>query len=483
MPSIRSLVPVLLLVASSAQAAGPEIVSFTWTPTRTVRDRVIESEISFDVRPGAAAIARASVHVLPRCYPELETAAFPVEVPRELPCAACGGSFRSRLDGLAGGREYDLLAAVTDDSGERAYALFTTPYLREYENLGARLAELGLTVSASYMPFDYRGMETGPRPLLGAYDPADPIVQWRHIDWASGAGINTFWVDWTNWAGPSIDSADPFAVRVIEGLLAKGGVKIGLMLGAQRNMRYGGAGDFPSWGVDLSNPVNAEILLRLGGYAAAHFLGDSDYVRVVGRPAFFIWDEGAFFNQSDAYNRFRDLIADSTGAEPYLIAHNLPAAPVTPADPGFARLRQDYREEGWYELDAYSGWIGFWRVAAPEDTSAVARYDGAIAGLYADWEEYATADGKDFVSTVAPGFDNSRSGWGPPQVGLPRSPERFRGLLMLALAHTVGRRHREIRIDTWNDFWESSFLEPSAGEGFAYLAVLRETLAPLVAFE
>ncbi|RLG60946.1 hypothetical protein DRN86_01185 [Candidatus Geothermarchaeota archaeon] len=53
---------------------------------------------------------------------------------------------------------------------------------------------------------------------------------------------------------------------------------------------------------------------------------------------------------------------------------------------------------------------------------------------------------------------------------MPKDEERFAEMLKIAL-EVMGNR-REIRIDTWNDFYENTFVEPSEKDGFTYLEII-----------
>ncbi|MEM1667835.1 MAG: hypothetical protein QXE91_07085, partial [Thermofilaceae archaeon] len=58
---------------------------------------------------------------------------------------------------------------------------------------------------------------------------------------------------------------------------------------------------------------------------------------------------------------------------------------------------------------------------------------------------------------------------------IPRDPTRFASMLEAALQ--VAAECGEVRIDTWNDFFEGSYIEPSVREGFLFLEALASALS------
>jgi hypothetical protein len=94
-----------------------------------------------------------------------------------------------------------------------------------------------------------------------------------------------------------------------------------------------------------------------------------------------------------------------------------------------------------------------------------------------EWKRFTEELGKDFIVTVTPGFDNSYS-WGSPQTPLPRGREKFEERLKIGVKHLDTTRPM-MKIDTWNDWGEWSYVEPSVNEGFSYLETLKTILQPL----
>jgi len=339
-----------------------------------------------------------------------------------------------------------------------------TPYIRQFENFGKELYEKGIIISATYLPWNmkYTPMKGDDSPLLGRYDAGDNIIQFKHIDWATGHGINVFWI--------SSNLNSIYENNVIRGLLSKGGIKIGIMPGPDRDRMMTGGEGLPDWAIDLSNENNSRILIEIMEKIANYAISPN-YFKVNGRAAIFIWDEAAFFNQKTTYSKIRTLFKDKLGLEPFLIAGNIPSVPVSPNDEYFAYLLA-FREEGWRLIDGFTGWICFHSPFS--SSSVVENHEQYLHSHIEEWKNFAMRMGKYFIFTVSPGFDNSYS-WGGPQTPLPRSPRKFEERLLIILNY-LDNAYKEIRIDTWNDFGEWSYVEPSRYEGFEYLSKLKNIL-------
>jgi hypothetical protein len=105
--------------------------------------------------------------------------------------------FSVDFEDLKGGREYIVKARVEDVAGSEKRIEVKTPYIRQFENFGKELYDKGIIVSATYYPlypdphpWDWLSVRT--YPILGKYDVRDDIIISKHIDWATGHGINTF---------------------------------------------------------------------------------------------------------------------------------------------------------------------------------------------------------------------------------------------------------------------------------------------------
>ena len=231
----------------------PKIVGLEWEPTRIVLDKVYEGKVSFTARDGKTPIAYAELRWIPVEYhymiyeygmrPEDYHRVFPREGERVVVLEPLDGrfdelqeEFEVDIEEIVGGREYEIVVLVRDAAGNVWSESIKTPYIRELPNLGRLLYEGGkltleeleilgrtpgyeefgelakqgeslefegrLVIAATYYPLypdphpweDLEPMAV--HPIMGKYDVRDPVVIAKHIDWATGHGINCFFFSW-----------------------------------------------------------------------------------------------------------------------------------------------------------------------------------------------------------------------------------------------------------------------------------------------
>ena len=84
-----------------------------------------------------------------------------------------------------------------------------------------------------------------------------------------------------------------------------------------------------------------------------------------------------------------------------------------------------------------------------------------------------------YTPSVIPEFDSRLASWGDPnQVILPRDPNRFKEQITLALSHSIPKGM--VRIDTWDDWYESTIIEPSVRWEFKYLQIIKEVVSKIL---
>ncbi|MCC6005604.1 MAG: hypothetical protein LM590_14800, partial [Thermofilum sp.] len=200
----------------------PSIVNLSWVPTRENLDKIYDINVTFVARDDRSPISYAELRFIPVEYyymiekygmrPEDYPKVFPPDKERDFVLTPADGKFDSLeerfsvlIKDIVGGREYKIVALVRDSAGNERRAELDLPYIRQYENFGKVLFDKGVIVMAVYLPFD---MSSIPRkdddPLLGRYDTISDIVLMKHVDWATGYGVNVFLLDSQNHWWPSI---------------------------------------------------------------------------------------------------------------------------------------------------------------------------------------------------------------------------------------------------------------------------------------
>ena len=474
----------------------PLILSLTWMPVRENLDKIYDINVTFIARDDKTPISYAELHFIPVEYyymiekygmrPEDYPKVFPPDNKRVFVLTPVDGKFDSleeifsvTIKDIVGGREYKIVVLVKDAAGNKKTIEVKLPYIRQYENLGKLLYEKGFIVMSVYVPFNMRDIpHKDDVSLLGKYDTLDEIIVAKHVDWATGYGINTFILDSQNhwWSTTNMRYRVFLICRT---LLSLNQINVVWLLGpSPKDFVYGVyGGEIPEWAIDLSNPWNNKTFIGfVDALMSLDIVNNPNYLRINGKPVLYIWDEGAFFNQKETYIAVKRLIAERTGSEAYIIADWIPRIPTKPSDEYVQFLLEKFRGAGLRVVDAFTGWIGFHRVGL-DTREYVDNYEYYYDIQLNAWKNFTKTWGKDFIVTLTPGFDNSYS-WGGPQIPLPRDIDKFAERLKIAIRYLDNTRPA-LKIDTWNDFGEWTYIEPTRKDGFTYLEILRSILVNL----
>jgi hypothetical protein len=449
----------------------PVIADFQWKPDASNgHDGMINFTVS-DERE----VASARLNIVPVFPPEIQTAAIPPEswldFPSPTPNVALPSGtaqFSQSVSDLKGGKAYTTNIIAKDTAGNQAIQSYDIPYMREFGDI---VANAKLDISASYMPWNFGntpGTWKKERPLMGTYDPVWESVRVRHLDWAEGHGVNAFLVDINEWNVPD----QSHIRRVLNGLLEVG-MKTGILWGPwAKNYRTGTIPEAPEWSVDLSEPQNKTMFHDVTeSLIESSILSHPSYYRVKNQPVIFLYAALPLFNEQEAIADLRNMFRSTLGTEPFLIADLALRLPQSPS--AFDWYTKSHQWKHLSSYDAITSWAGFikWPVT---DSEYVNNYETYYERSLRDWREFAKNQGLNFVPPVIPGFDNTYS-WGPKDsLTYTRSVEKFseRPAIASKYVDELGL----VRIDTWNDFGEWTYIEPSDKTRFDYLSALKNVV-------
>jgi len=292
-------------------------------------------------------------------------------------------------------------------------------------------------------------------PLLGLYNSNDPLVIAKHIDWATGYGIDFFLFDF--WGRVSVSWRFPpllqhpligdikFAVSYATQMLT------GDDLGQLRN-------------ISLSSP---DIYSRVESdfdYVAANYFSHPSYLRVNGRPLISMYHADLLGGDIlEPLTRLRQHLKQ-LGFDVYFVGD---VVDVGAERIDLKRLRA---------FDAISNASGI--VPLPVGPSSkMERMSMADArNELRRWTSAAHSVGVEFVPFAYPGYDDSHLVDRPVGYGYtPRSPEFFSSELKMAI--DFADENRLLGIVEFDGWGENTYIEPSVEDGFKYLQTLRDTLA------
>ena len=444
----------------------PLIKDLSWQPSEVVNDKVYSLNVSLEVLSPLNTLKEVEVKLIPVVYPHLPAEAFPAEEVKTVRLRPKGLEreiFSVSFD-LKGGREYVIEAVAKDVAGSFNKDKTETPYMREFENI-APLDKVAVVVP--YYPWyrrDFSNWKDGHKytPLLGEYRSDDPVVMSKHIDWATGHGIDVFAVSWTGYEGGDLKYFDDNLKLLFNNTLSQD-VKIAILYESPGRFKTTNNPLAP-WEKDLSDPENLRILLTDFEYLSQTYFQRENYLKIQNRPFVYMYDSAAFIGDvKTAIEKLRESI-EVDGYDVFLVSDHIHPY-VMPGDNKEWEARAK-------SFDGVTSWLGGY--------SGVGKYLGGsyeaqLEILYFRWGKWVEENQKKLFPYITPEFDGRYVKWGNPNsVPLERSPILFEKRLEIALKHA--KTTRVVLIGTWNDFFESTTLEPTREYGFTYLEIIKKEI-------
>jgi glycoprotein endo-alpha-1,2-mannosidase len=419
---------------------------------------VFDATLTIDVQ---SKLPVTSVQATLETYaPTIPSRSYQPEEPRDLQFipnqSATATTYAANVTNLKGGKPYRLRAQVASAAGSST-AEYETPYVREFEKIAGKV-KVGAYYYAWYSKVDWQhvgvdanGSTANGTPLLGLYSSNDPVLIAKHIDWATGHGID-FFVN--SWSGPNSNTDIALKQNILQNQLIG---DIGFCVVSDLERFVGSQGK-----IDFNDSDTLNSFLGGMSYLARNYLLQPNYVRVGGRPLIFLYHEHEFDgNMESVMEQARETVrvgVGEAGVKPLLVHIHVG---------GEGNVLPKY---DWFEpYDAVSGWVNLdWVDKSRNDPYheiETEQFDSA-------WRLYAEHLGKGFIPLAEPGF---RAPKHPDWPVLTKSPDRFAKQIGIALNSMDSSQI--LLIYSFNEWFEGAQIEPSVEDSFKYLQTLRDTLA------
>jgi hypothetical protein len=368
--------------------------------------------------------SEARILFMPKIYSHLPRRAFPLESPRTFELT--GNELSVIVDNILGGREYEIQATVTNETGQKAIARIKTPYIREFENVAD---DDDILIGAFYYPWynptrrwTQRSME---RPLLGEYYSADPIIISKHIDWATGYGIDAFFISWHG----------PYSW---EERMTKNFVNNQLIEDIKFSLIYG---------VDWEE--NVKRVSEHFRYINRTYFNHPSFLKIDEKPAIFLYLVRAYPQES------KEIVENVRLEYPvYLIAD------LVYWDPPFK----------YHELTKLFDAVSAYNMhISNEDVRN--NFIELVDRKYNEWFTESKTSGVNFIPQVFPGFNDTKVP-GRENLPYPRSKEFFENLIRVARKY-VDPKLNTMFVTSFNEWYENTQIEPSINYRFEYLQILK----------
>jgi hypothetical protein len=424
--------------------------------------------------------------------PEDYSRIFPPEGERSYNLTPIDGEFNSleetftvQITNITGGREYKILILVKDSAGNTKTVEVKTPYIRQYENIGKVLYVKGVVLGANYFPYYPRPHPwellepMAIHPLLGKYDVVDPVVISKHIDWATGHGVNCFFMSWVpTWNGGSLQLLENIA-RFMDNPLSSNIMVAIQYEGIQDRLRRAGVKPDANGIYHVENSNQWETIVEDMKTLEKLFFTRNNYLKINGKPVVYFYASGSLSGNISGFvediKREVNIYMISDYAHPWAATSsftiNNTGGWIEECDKRGNCFLINYA----VNYDAWTTWAAGWYTPVIEPLEE--SYPKFLDEGYKVWSKLALKYNKTFVPSIIPGFINLRD---PDSPKLPRKPEMFKAMVLTALKYSTTRAGEKIiKIDTYNEFGEATGIEPTREEGFAYLEVLRSILMNL----
>ena len=444
------------------------LIFLSWTPARVVLDKIYDVRVEVEIVNLLTPVTEVEISLVPVEYrymiqrygmrEEDYHKVFPREEIKTVKLRARGlirEVFSTVFENLAGGREYVIKVVVRDLLNRTKSVEAKTPYIRQYENL-ARLNEFTVAVFYYnwYHPTHYIPHDLSDPPLLGFYMSYDNVVLNKHIDWATGHGINVFVL-------PFFTVDDWFEKTLLARFLELdlfSQIRFSFISTfIQRSYERGLGCDF---GIkDVRQEFIDTITSIKKKYGKL-----PNFWKIGEKPVVVTWSSWCYQSEHDIVDTFVEV---GSNKDIYLVgeiaANLMPEANIYP-----------FLKAPLYGLYNYALVLGPFRQPWNWDTPPVKRLGEIFSDVMTvarEWESVAEKIGVRYIPTASPGFDN-RKDYRPKNPKTPivlREKEPFRQMLKM-----YREKSNIVFITSFNEWFESTQIEPSVGYGFEYLQIVRE---------
>ena len=314
------------------------------------------------------------------------------------------------------------------------------------------------------------------KPVWGYVDEADPKEMHRQIEEATAHGVNTFIYDWY-WYDDR-----PFLEQCLnEGFLGADNhnkMKFYLMW-ANHDANY-------TWDYRNSDAMDTVVWRgevtdkqfdKIGDRWIEKYFGLENYYRIDGKPVVAIYDIGNFIgglggveNAAKALAALKEKAkaAGLGGVHLQLIKWGDYPINLSGVDGGAISVTP--------ELVKTLGFDSLTHYQIVHFTNVSRDYLEIIPDMVKEWEKTAERFGVAYYPHVSIGWDNNpRFKSFHPDIVKNNTPENFKKALLLAKDFCdKSDIHPLITVNSWNEWTETSYLEPDDVNGYGYLDAIKE---------
>jgi plasmid maintenance system antidote protein VapI len=439
----------------------PLILNLYWRPMRVVNDKIYDINVVFEVISPLSSLEDVEVTLRPIEYKYFITKygmreedynkVFPeedVRIVRIKPLQIERVIFSVDFKDLKGGREYAIEVRVRDAAGNEGRAEIKTPYIRQFENI-AKTDDI--TVAAFYYNWYTTGYDIPKdlpdKPLLGLYYSDDNIVFNKHVDWATGHGINVFIFPYPY---PQPTKAFDWLERTF---------RKNMEADLFNQIKFSFCSTFvdntaPQPPYNFDDPKVKEEFINNINYIKEHYANLSNFWKIDGKPVIVLWGSHGYKSTS---GNIEEVLKEAR-KNFYIISH----IPVVWNEADVQELIKN--SDAIYDYEPLPLWLH-------RDMNLEEAVPYTIERTKI-WIEIVGKYGKPYIPTISPGFDNTHDYRPHPTVPIIyRSENGFR--LYIYEVKKLPNPLKIIFLTSFNELFEGTFVEPTQSDGMNYLKILK----------
>jgi hypothetical protein len=457
----------------------PLILKFYWKPTKIINDKIYNINVTFEVASPLNSLKEVEVMLIPleyryfitnygmreedyhKVFPKEEVRSVKIE-PRNLEREMFSVDFGD----LKGGREYIVKARVKDVAGSEKMVEAKTPYIRQFENV-AKTDDI--TVAAFYYNWYIPGYEIPKdlpdKPLLGLYYSDDNIVFNKHVDWATGNGIDVFMFPYPY---PQPTKAFDWLERTF---------RKNMEADLFNQIKFSFISTFvdntaPQPPYNFDDPKVKEEFINSINYIKEHYANLPNFWKINGKPVIVTWSTHAYQskegNIKDAFEKV------GSNKDIYIIGEIA------------SNLAIDKKFYSFLEASVY-GIYNYQPVLAPfhpwemdkwPKRVSLSQILSDILSIMDKWSNFAESLRIKYFPTISPGNDKTydyRENNRPPVVE--RDSQTFQEFVKNSRKRYLDKEEiKIIFVTSFNEWFEQTQLEPTHDYGFEYLKSLYKSL-------
>ncbi len=325
-----------------------------------------------------------------------------------------------------------------------------TIYKRQFENIAPKD---NITIAAFYYQWygsppgrlhwneGYKGV-----PILGEYDSADLDIVNKHIDWATGHGIDAFNFTW--W-GPG-HYTDNNLKKLLAADLIKD-IKFFVVYETRGRLKETGVS------FDMDDQQNVKKFVDDIDYISKNYFSHPSHIKIDGKSPVFIYLARIMKGDAKAAMEKARQKTRENGHDIFLI--------------GDIAYWQDPFEKTQTALSKAFDAVSPYSMYSAEPRITV-DFEGQVDAKYKQWKMMTDNNGLTFIPNIMPGYDDRNVRPQANNPPLPRSTKMFINQLNSALSLTGKGNKNIITVTSFNEWHEYTQIEPSNQYGFDYLRAL-----------